>query len=106
MIRNLIEIELGYINTNHPDFIDVISLVKNDRPKGKSDEYGNLSFDSEPPQREDDEEIPVSHSNFKFQKQPHKNSTDKSQILDAKLQHIQSVPKTRREEEKRGKMPT
>jgi dynamin 1-like protein len=27
MIRNLIEIELGYINTNHPDFIDVISLV-------------------------------------------------------------------------------
>lgn len=34
MIRNLIEIELGYINTNHPDFIDVISLVKNDN-KGK-----------------------------------------------------------------------
>ncbi len=28
MIRNLIEIELGYINTNHPDFIDIISLVK------------------------------------------------------------------------------
>ena len=28
MIKNLIEIELGYINTNHPDFIDVISLVK------------------------------------------------------------------------------
>jgi len=28
MIKNLVEIELGYINTNHPDFIDVISLVK------------------------------------------------------------------------------
>jgi dynamin 1-like protein len=28
MIKNIIEIELGYINTNHPDFIDVISLVK------------------------------------------------------------------------------
>lgn len=28
MIRNIIEIQLGYINTNHPDFIDMISLVK------------------------------------------------------------------------------
>lgn len=35
MIRNLIEIELGYINTNHPDFIDVISLVK-DHPDAKN----------------------------------------------------------------------
>ena len=46
MIRNLIEIELGYINTNHPDFIDVISLVKNDN-KVKKEEFNNLSFDSE-----------------------------------------------------------
>lgn len=45
MIRNLIEIELGYINTNHPDFIDVISLVKNDN-KPKKEEYHNMSFDS------------------------------------------------------------
>ena len=28
MIKNIIEIELGHINTDHPDFIDVISLVK------------------------------------------------------------------------------
>lgn len=28
MIKSIIQIELGYINTNHPDFIDVISLVK------------------------------------------------------------------------------
>ena len=46
MIKNLIEIELGYINTNHPDFIDVISLVKNDN-KGKREDFNNLSFDSE-----------------------------------------------------------
>jgi dynamin 1-like protein len=45
MIRNIIEIELGYINTNHPDFIDVISLVKNDGKKDK-EEFNNLSFDS------------------------------------------------------------
>lgn len=43
MIRNLIEIELGYINTNHPDFIDVISLVKNDN-KSKREDFNNLSF--------------------------------------------------------------
>ena len=52
MIRNLIEIELGYINTNHPDFIDVISLVKEhpdgDKNKKKEDPL-NLSFSSELP---------------------------------------------------------
>lgn len=45
MIKNLIEIELGYINTNHPDFIDVISLVKHDNKK--KEDFNNLSFDSE-----------------------------------------------------------
>lgn len=45
MIRNLIEIELGYINTNHPDFIDVISLVKSD--KNKKEDFNHMSFDSE-----------------------------------------------------------
>lgn len=46
MIKNLIEIELGYINTNHPDFIDVISLVKNDN-KNKKEEYNSINLDSE-----------------------------------------------------------
>lgn len=36
MIKNLIEIELGYINTNHPDFIDVISLVKDHPDSNKN----------------------------------------------------------------------
>ena len=36
MIKNLIEIELGYINTNHPDFIDVISLVKDHPDNSKN----------------------------------------------------------------------
>ena len=36
MIKNLIEIELGYINTNHPDFIDVISLVKDHPDNNKN----------------------------------------------------------------------
>ena len=27
MIRNLIEIELGYINTSHPDFMGGIGLI-------------------------------------------------------------------------------
>lgn len=27
MIKNLIEIELGYINTSHPDFCDGIKLI-------------------------------------------------------------------------------
>lgn len=46
MIKNLIEIELGYINTNHPDFIDVISLVKDhpDNKGGKKEDSLNLSF--------------------------------------------------------------
>lgn len=46
MIKNLIEIQLGYINTNHPDFIDVISLVKTDNKKNK-EEFNDISFDSE-----------------------------------------------------------
>jgi len=37
---------LGYINTNHPDFIDVISLVKNDNKNKSKDDFNNLSFDS------------------------------------------------------------
>lgn len=60
MIRNLIEIELGYINTNHPDFIDVISLVK-DHPENnknqKKEDSLNLSFASENHQNEDEEEV-------------------------------------------------
>lgn len=49
MIKNLIEIELGYINTNHPDFIDVISLVKEhpENNKAKKEDALNLSFNSE-----------------------------------------------------------
>ncbi len=27
MIKNLIEIELGYINTNHPDFVGSTGLI-------------------------------------------------------------------------------
>lgn len=48
MILSLIEIELGYINTNHPDFIDVISLVKEhpENNKVKKEDQLNLSFDS------------------------------------------------------------
>ena len=38
MIKNIIEIELGYINTNHPDFIDVISLVKTSSDNNKKNE--------------------------------------------------------------------
>ena len=81
MIRNLIEIELGYINTNHPDFIDVISLVKNDGPKVKRDDYGNLSFDSESHAENEQDEPPINHSSFRFNKQPQKSHTDKSQVL-------------------------
>jgi len=29
MIKNLVEIELGYINTNHPDFVGGIGLLNN-----------------------------------------------------------------------------
>ena len=49
MIRNLIEIELGYINTNHPDFIDIISLVKAhpEQRQQSAEEKLNLSFESE-----------------------------------------------------------
>ena len=28
MIKNLIEIELGYINTNHPDFVGSMGLIQ------------------------------------------------------------------------------
>ena len=59
MIKNLIEIQLGYINTNHPDFIDVISLVK-DHPDGdkdkKREDYLNLSFGDEGPAKFEEEE--------------------------------------------------
>ena len=28
MIRNIIEIELGYINTSHPDFVSGMDLIQ------------------------------------------------------------------------------
>jgi len=31
MIKNLIEIELGYININHPDFVGGIGLLNNNK---------------------------------------------------------------------------
>lgn len=69
MIKNLIEIELGYINTNHPDFIDVISLVKADT-KSKKEEMHNISFDSEEKPEEDPDQA---QSLFKFTKKNNKN---------------------------------
>jgi dynamin 1-like protein len=58
MIKNLIEIELGYINTNHPDFIDVISLVKEhpDNKGMKKEDSLNLSFGSEKDLNDDSED--------------------------------------------------
>lgn len=66
MIKNIIEIELGYINTNHPDFIDVISLVKSDNKKDK-EQFNNLSFDSAS-QREHLDEEEGKQSLFRFNK--------------------------------------
>lgn len=77
MIKNIIEIELGYINTNHPDFIDVISLVKTsnndankkDSNKMKSNEM-DLSFESQSQNLDDEqsvEQLPQ-QSLFKFNK--------------------------------------
>lgn len=75
MIRNLIEIELGYINTNHPDFIDVISLVKNDKV-GKKEDFGHLSFDSEPNRDPPSEDENKSSSNFRFKKRDVKSPAE------------------------------
>ncbi len=47
MIKNIIEIELGYINTNHPDFIDVISLVKSSPEKNKDQSKMKMAESSE-----------------------------------------------------------
>ncbi len=53
MIKNIIEIELGYINTNHPDFIDVISLVKTSAESKNKEQQkmklaeSDISFESE-----------------------------------------------------------
>ena len=74
MIRNLIEIELGYINTNHPDFIDVISLVKEhpDKKNEKKEDSLNLSFGSEKEAVEADEPE-VQQSIFRFNKKKNNN---------------------------------
>jgi len=41
MIKNLVEIELGYINTNHPDFVGgtnmLLNMVKNGEEQPKSE---------------------------------------------------------------------
>jgi len=58
---------LGYINTNHPDFIDVISLVKeHPENKPKKEDALNLSFNSD--HQGESEEPEVSQSIFKFNK--------------------------------------
>ena len=79
MIKNLIEIELGYINTNHPDFIDVISLVKQhpDSNKAKKEDALNLSFHSQQPEGQSDEPG-VAQSIFRFNKK--KTETKKGLI--------------------------
>lgn len=92
MIRNLIEIELGYINTNHPDFIDVISLVKDhpDSKAQKKEDSLNLSFNSEQANNDEDESD-GRHNIFKFTKKPNnmkKNLVDESEILDGRLRNF------------------
>ena len=88
MIKNLIEIELGYINTNHPDFIDVISLVKNDKPK--KEEYHQMSFDSEMGKEYSEEENIGATNNFKFKKREMNAPAEQTEFLDAKLKDIQT----------------
>lgn len=38
MIKNLIEIELGYINTSHPDFVGGIGLIQSGGQDSKKEE--------------------------------------------------------------------
>lgn len=91
MIRNLIEIELGYINTNHPDFIDVISLVKDhpDSKNAKKEDSLNLSFGSE---HQEEEEQDERQSLFKFTKKPNnparKGLVNESEIIDGRLNNF------------------
>lgn len=93
MIRNLIEIQLGYINTNHPDFIDVISLVK-DHPennKSKKEDPLNLSFDSEQQRIDSDEPDASSYNMFSFNKKKFDNKkglVDQSEIMDSRLNNL------------------
>lgn len=45
MIRNLIEIEMGYINNNHPDFITTLANVKSEsRKNADSDTSSRMDF--------------------------------------------------------------
>jgi len=38
MIQNLIEIELGYINTSHPDFVSGVDLIQKEEHHVQSDD--------------------------------------------------------------------
>lgn len=38
MIKNLIEIELGYINTTHPDFVGCMNILKDNLKQDSGDE--------------------------------------------------------------------
>ena len=45
MIRNIIEIEMGYINNNHPDFINTLTNVKNESKKNvDSDSSSKMDY--------------------------------------------------------------
>jgi dynamin 1-like protein len=38
LIQNLIEIELGYINTSHPDFVSGVDLIQKEDHHNQSDD--------------------------------------------------------------------
>lgn len=45
MIKQLIEIEMGYINNNHPDFIDTLTKVQSNEKQGSQvEEEQQLRF--------------------------------------------------------------
>ncbi len=101
MIRNLIEIELGFVNTHHPDFIDVISLVKNkNEANGMSSDHMDMSFETEHRQSEESEEVKKSLFSFHKKKESFPTQSNNSEIIDAKLSKIKLNTETEQKERK------
>lgn len=47
MIKNLVEIELGYINTNHPDFVGGTNMLLNMVRNGEESQRSEILFTEE-----------------------------------------------------------
>ncbi|CAD8126124.1 unnamed protein product [Paramecium sonneborni] len=95
IISNLIDIELGYINTSHPDFVSGMDMVNKDEQRS-SQQQVQLQKEKSPLQSENE-------SNKFFNFWPFKNNKQ-TELYDSKLDNLNKKRKSNINNEKQQKL--